>query len=119
MATVSDRPIPVVKIFQRAAGVVASNVKIYQPDPDGTGEGDTVVYTYVASRPLTAYLLKESERPQFSILLVITPHSPAESTAWMWVTMNCGHDIPEKELIDWQNNIFAQDKPTITNTTSA
>lgn len=94
-------------------GVVASNVKIYQPNAYGTGGGDTVVYTYVASRPLTAYLLKESEGPQFSILLVITPHTPIESTAWMWMTMNYGHDIPEQELIDWQNSIFAQDKPIL------
>lgn len=94
-------------------GVVASNVKIYQPDAYGTGDGDTVVYTYIASRPLTAYLLKESEGPQFSILLAITPHSLAESTAWMWMTMNYGHDIPEQELIDWQNNIFAQDRPIL------
>ena len=84
-----------------AYGVVASNVKVYQPDPYGTGEGETVVYTYAAPRPLTAYLLKESAGPQFSILLVITPHSPVESTAWMWMTMNYGHDLPEQELIDW------------------
>ncbi len=94
-------------------GVVASNVKVYQPDPYGTGVGDTVVYTYTAPRPLTAYLLKESEGPQFSILLVITPHSPVESTAWMWMTMNYGHDLPEQELIDWQDSIFAQDKPVL------
>ena len=96
-----------------AYGVVASNVKVYQPDPYGTGEGETVVYTYAAPRPLTAYLLKESAGPQFSILLVITPHSPVESTAWMWMTMNYGHDLPEQELIDWQDSIFAQDKPVL------
>ena len=95
------------------AGVVASNVRVYQPDPYGTGVGDTVAYTYVAPRPLTAYLLKESDGPQFSILLVITPHSPVESTAWMWMTMNYGHDIPAQELIDWQDNIFAQDQPIL------
>ena len=27
--------------------------------------------------------------------------------------MNYGHDIPEQELIDWQNSIFAQDKPIL------
>jgi phenylpropionate dioxygenase-like ring-hydroxylating dioxygenase large terminal subunit len=96
-----------------AEGVVASNVKVYQPDPYGTGVGDFVTYTYTAPRPLTAYLLKESEGPQFSILLVVTPHSPIESTAWMWMTMNYGHDIPDQELIDWQNGIFGQDQPVV------
>ena len=59
------------------SGVVASNVKVYQPDPYGTGEGDTVVYTYKTPRPLTAYLLKESEGPQFSILLMNHPPQPS------------------------------------------
>jgi phenylpropionate dioxygenase-like ring-hydroxylating dioxygenase large terminal subunit len=94
-------------------GVVATNVKVYQPDPYGTGQGDTVSYTYIAARPLTAYLLKESEGPRFSILMVITPHTPTQSTAWMWMTMNYGHDIAEQELVDWQNEIFAQDKPIV------
>ena len=94
-------------------GVEATNVKVYQPDPYGTGQGDTVAYTYRVYRPLTAYLLKESEGPQFSILLAITPHSPTESSAWMWMAMNYGHDIPEKELVDWQDEIFSQDRPIV------
>ncbi len=96
-----------------ATGVVATNVKFFQPDPYGTGVGDTVEYSYHAARPLTAYLLKESEGPQFSVVLFITPHTPIESTAWMWMTMNYGHDIAEQELIDWQNNIFFQDRPIV------
>lgn len=101
------------KVTTNTKGVVATNVRVYQPDPYGTGQGDTVAYTYIAARPLTAYLLKESEGPQFSILLIITPHSPVESTAWMWMTMNYGHDIAEKELIEWQNTIFSQDQPIL------
>lgn len=95
------------------SGVEATNVRVYQPDPYGTGQGDTVAYTYRVYRPLTAYLLKESAGPQFSILMVITPHEPAQSTAWMWMTMNYGHDIPEQDLIVWQDEIFAQDRPIV------
>lgn len=94
-------------------GVIAQGVRVYQPDPYGTGVGDTVSYTYRALRPLTAYLLKESTGPRFSILLVITPHAAVESTAWMWMTMNYGHDIPAEELIRWQDGIFAQDRPIL------
>jgi phenylpropionate dioxygenase-like ring-hydroxylating dioxygenase large terminal subunit len=75
-------------------GVEATGVRVYQPDPYGTGQGDWVSYTYRALRPLTAYLSKESSGPRFSILLTITPHEPARSTAWMWMAMNYGHDIP-------------------------
>jgi hypothetical protein len=62
-------------------------------------------------RPLTAYLLKESTGPRFSILLTITPHEPARSTVWMWMAMNYSHEIPEADLIAWQDRIFGQDRP--------
>ena len=94
-------------------GVEATGVRVYQPDPYGTGQGDWVSYTYRALRPLTAYLLKESEGPRFSILLTITPHEPARSTAWMWMAMNYGHDMPEADLVAWQDRIFAQDRPIL------
>jgi len=94
-------------------GVEARGVQVYQPDPYGTGQGDTVRYLYRVSRPLTAYLRKASEGPQFSILLTILPHSPVDSTAWMWMAMNYGHDIPEAELVAWQDEIFAQDRPIV------
>jgi phenylpropionate dioxygenase-like ring-hydroxylating dioxygenase large terminal subunit len=94
-------------------GVEATGVRVWQPDPYGTGQGDWVSYTYRAMRPLTAYLLKESDGPRFSILLTITPHEPARSTAWMWMAMNYGHDLPAADLIAWQDGIFAQDRPIL------
>lgn len=94
-------------------GVVARNVRIYQPDPYGTGQPDWVAYTYRALRPLTAYLLKETAGPNLSILLTITPHDVVESTAWMWMAMNYGHEIPAEELVAWQDGIFAQDRPIV------
>jgi phenylpropionate dioxygenase-like ring-hydroxylating dioxygenase large terminal subunit len=94
-------------------GVLAKGVRVYQPDPYGTGVGDTVAYTYRAYRPLTAYLFKESAGPSFSILLTITPHEQVDSTAWMWMAMNYGHDIPAADLIAWQDSIFEQDRPIV------
>ena len=94
-------------------GVVSRGVQVYQPDPYGTGQGDTVTYTYRAYRPLTAYLLKESEGPSFSLLLSIHPHEAVESTAWMWMAMNYSHEVPAEELIRWQDEIFEQDRPIL------
>lgn len=94
-------------------GVVAKGVRVYQPNGYGDGKGGEVEYTYRALRPLTAYLLKESTGPRFSILLTITPHGPVDSTAWMWMAMNYGGNIPERELIEWQDAIFAQDAPIL------
>ncbi|MEM7131434.1 MAG: aromatic ring-hydroxylating dioxygenase subunit alpha [Chloroflexota bacterium] len=113
-----DQGHPEIEDYEAAIGpegVVAQGVRVYQPDPYGTGQGDTVSYTYKALRPLTAYLLKESDGPRFSILLMITPHSPNESTAWMWMAMNYSHDTPEDELVAWQDQIFEQDRPILEN----
>lgn len=94
-------------------GVVSKGVRVYQPDPYGTGRGDTVAYTYRAFRPLTAYFIKESAQSGFSIFLTVTPHENVESSAWMWMAMNYGHNIPEKELVAYQDKIFAQDRPIV------
>jgi len=94
-------------------GVLAQGVRVYQPDPYGTGVGDTVVYTYRVHRPLTASLTKESDGPRFSILLMITPHDTIDSTAWIWMAQNYGWDIPEHDLIDYQDEIFGQDRPIV------
>jgi len=94
-------------------GVVARNVRVYQPDPYGTGVGDTVTYTYRSTRPLSAYFVKESSERGFSILLMITPHDTVESTAWMWMAMNYAYDVPEADLVAYQDKIFSQDAPIL------
>lgn len=94
-------------------GVVSTGVKVYQPDPYGTGQGDTVAYTYRVYRPLIAYFIKESADFGFSILLMVTPNETVQSTAWMWMAMNYGHDIPEADLVAYQDKIFAQDRPIV------
>ena len=60
LGTQSHAEITDYKVTSRKTGIEATNVSVYQPDPYGTGKGDTVAYTYRVYRPLTAYLLKES-----------------------------------------------------------
>jgi phenylpropionate dioxygenase-like ring-hydroxylating dioxygenase large terminal subunit len=110
-----DRAHPEIQEYESEIGregVVSRGVRVYQPDPYGTGIGGTVVYTYRALRPLSAYFVKESQQ-RFSILLMITPHEPVTSTAWMWMAMNYGYDIPEEDLVQYQDAIFAQDRPIV------
>ncbi len=91
------------------AGVVARGVKVYQPDPYGTGQGSTVTYTYRAHRPLSASLVKHGDH-SFGILLSVTPHDAVDSTAWMWMAMNYE---TEASAIEYQDRIFAQDRPIL------
>lgn len=111
-----DRRYPEIDDYEatiEADGVVARGVRVYQPDPYGTGVGDWVTYTYRAWRPLTAYFVKASSERGFAILLMITPHDAVASTAWMWMAMNYGHDIPEHDLVGYQDVIFGQDLPIL------
>jgi phenylpropionate dioxygenase-like ring-hydroxylating dioxygenase large terminal subunit len=94
-------------------GIVASNVKVWQPDPDGTGIGKYVNYTYGTRRPFTAYFSKTSNGETYMIQLNVTPVDEFESIAWMSIAMNYGWDIPEDELKAFQEKIVGQDIPVV------
>jgi phenylpropionate dioxygenase-like ring-hydroxylating dioxygenase large terminal subunit len=100
-------------VEQTDDGIVARDVKIWQPDPDGTGVGKNVTYTYKVFRPLTMYLSKETEEGAFSIFATVCPVSEFESVAWFWLAMNYGKDIPEAELVAFQDRITGQDIPVV------
>jgi phenylpropionate dioxygenase-like ring-hydroxylating dioxygenase large terminal subunit len=90
-------------------GVVATGVKVYQPDPYATGEGSTVTYTYRVHRPLAASFVKHGEH-SFGMLLAVTPHDTVDSSAYMWMAMNYE---PASDMVEFQDRIFAQDRPIL------
>jgi phenylpropionate dioxygenase-like ring-hydroxylating dioxygenase large terminal subunit len=92
-----------------AEGVLATGVKVFQPDPYATGHGSLVTYTYRVHRPLAASFIKHGEH-SFGMLLAVTPHDQADSTAWMWMAMNYE---PRTEMVEFQDRIFAQDRPIL------
>jgi phenylpropionate dioxygenase-like ring-hydroxylating dioxygenase large terminal subunit len=94
-------------------GILATNVRVWQPDPDGTGVGKYVTYTYGTRRPLTAYFSKESERQKYMIQLNVTPVDELESVAWMCIAMNYGHEVPDDDLKAFQEKIVGQDVPVV------
>lgn len=92
-------------------GVVASGIRVYQPDPYGTGQGDYIEYTYKAFRPLLAYLRKETERGDFlSILLAITPIDERTSTAYFFLVQTDSPTLTEESMVQFQYGIFAEDQ---------
>ncbi len=90
-------------------GVVATGVTVFQPDPYATGRGSTVTYTYRVHRALSASFIKHGEKG-FGMLLSVTPHDAVDSSAWMWMAMNYE---PESPMIEFQDRIFAQDRPIL------
>lgn len=94
-------------------GVTASGIRVFQPNPDGTGIGKDVEYTYKAFRPLTAYFRKEATTAGFAIMLMVTPIDEASSAAWMWMLMNHSYEIPEAELRAFQDAVAVEDIPIV------
>ena len=94
-------------------GILARNVKVWQPDPDGTGVGKYVNYTYGTRRPFTAYFSKTSNGQTYMIQLNVTPVDEFESIAWMCIAMNYGQEIPEEDLKSFQEKIVGQDIPVV------
>ena len=90
-------------------GVLATGVKVYQPDPYATGQGSTVTYTYRVHRPLAASFIKHGDH-SFGMLLAVTPHDVVDSSAFMWMAMNYE---PASEMVEFQDRIFAQDRPIL------
>lgn len=90
-------------------GIVASNIKIWQPNPDGTGVGAPVVYTYRVMRPLTAYFTKVSSSQGFAIFMSVTPIDQTDSVMWMIIAMNYSDETPSNQIREFEDRVVSQD----------
>lgn len=114
--TLGTRERPELKPFDVVTdemGITASNIRIYQPNPDGTGVGKEVEYTYKVFRPFTAYFRKEATEAGFAIMLMVTPVDELQSEAWMWMLMNHSYDVPEEDLRGFQDHVAGEDIPIV------
>lgn len=96
-----------------AHGPEAPAIHVWQPDPDGTGTGAYMSYCYEVQGPLTAGLVKQFEDKRFGILGQTVPIDEEFSEMRMVMAMNYGHEIPEEELIAFQDNILNQDRAIV------
>jgi len=94
-------------------GIVARNVTVWQPDPDGTGKGKTVNYTYRVLRPLTAHFSKHTDEGEFAIQLNVTPADETNCVGWMCIALNYAADVPDAEIRSYQDKITGQDVPIV------
>lgn len=91
-------------------GIYMKDIKIWQPDPDGTGRGGVATYDYWTIRPLTVALRKQRASGQTMVLLYyVTPVSEEECIGWMWGALNYAHDIPEEIMVAFQDKVILQD----------
>jgi len=101
------------EIETRSDGIEARNVTVWQPDPDGTGRGKSVNYTYRVIRPLTAYFTKHTDEGDFAIQLNVTPVDELSCMGWMCIAMNYAPDVADEEIRSYQDRITGQDIPVV------
>jgi phenylpropionate dioxygenase-like ring-hydroxylating dioxygenase large terminal subunit len=94
-------------------GIVARDIRIWQPDPDGAGRSAEVSYTYRVYRPLIASFHKTQEQQVMLMALFVTPLDQHHSVSWVLIAMNYAHEIPEEQIVAYQDKITAQDKPVV------
>lgn len=95
----------------------SDEIKVFQPDPDGSGQSKDVYYTYEILRPLTVRLTKRDPETNnlMSILLSILPVTEGKSVAYGILSFSYDTGSTDEEIIAYQNTIFAQDKPIVEN----
>lgn len=93
------------RVSKSENGLYAKDLKIYQPDPDGSGIGGVVSYDYFCYRPLIASFTKMRMRS----VLAVTPVDDENSLAWL-IGVNADRDnISDEEAEKWSTLIIEQD----------
>jgi len=101
------------EVESTADGVVARDIKIWQPDPDGTGQAAQVLYTYRVGAALTASFQKMQEGRCFSMLDTVTPVDEETSLAWVVLALNYADETSDAELRSFQDKVSFQDKAIV------
>jgi len=101
-----------------ADGVAARGIKIWQPDPDGTGQPAQVLYDYAVLRPLAACFRKRQDDKCFAMLDTVTPVDRGESgndesLAWVVLALNYAEEASDEDLRAFQDKVSAQDKAIV------
>ena len=94
-------------------GPEARSIRIWQPDPDGTGKASLVSYHYWVSGPLTAGLMKAHGERRFGLLMQVVPLDAESSAAHLVIAMDYAHDVPVETFVRFQDLVAEQDKVVV------
>lgn len=98
--------------------VYAEDVRIFQPDPDGSRQGKEVSYDYEIMHPNVVYLLKHvndrSTNEKLFIMLAVRPVAINLSYAYFVIGTNYAHNqLPDEEVLEFHTKILMQDLPIL------
>ncbi|KAB2333345.1 aromatic ring-hydroxylating dioxygenase subunit alpha [Cytobacillus depressus] len=117
LGTDSHREIQDYSVNKVGNRIYSDEIAIYQPDPDGSGKPKYVYYTYEIIRPLTVLFTKKDREngTHMRILLTIRPENENKSVAYGILSFDYDPGLTDEEIIKFQDEIFAQDKPVVEN----
>ena len=98
-------------------GFFVRDVRYYQPDPDGTGEGKDAYYDFGILAPLTVYFVKHigkrENKEKFVLMFAVRPESEKKSWAYFVAGYNYASDLSDQDINDFHSLIIGQDKPIL------
>ena len=104
------------QVEEGAHGLAVRDARAWQPRAYASAdEGAWIHYRYDVPQPYAAILRKdasEGDPVSNAIALFIRPDGNTSCTAW-FVIATQGDTSTDQELIDFQNTVFAQDRPVV------
>ena len=104
------------QVEEGAHGLSVASARAWQPRAyAGADEGAWIHYRYDVPHPFAAILRKdasEGDPVSNAIALFIRPSRDTACTAW-FVMATLGDASSDQELIDFQDTVFAQDRPVV------
>jgi phenylpropionate dioxygenase-like ring-hydroxylating dioxygenase large terminal subunit len=94
-------------------GIRATDIRVWQPNPDGTGIGAELSYTYHLPRPFTVYFRKVSGGPYFSMFYALTPIDTLKCAGWGVIALNYDTGSSDDEVRAFEDYVFNQDIPVV------
>jgi phenylpropionate dioxygenase-like ring-hydroxylating dioxygenase large terminal subunit len=94
-------------------GPEARHIRIWQPDPDGTGTGALVNYHYWVHGPLTAGFVKSHGRQRFGMLAQVVPVDAESCELRLVMSLNYGENVSDDELLRFQDRVTEQDRAVV------
>ena len=100
-------------VAKDASGVLARDIRIWQPNGDGKGRGDYADYLYKVERPMAAYLAKRVKDAEITILIVATPVDRERSLATLAFAVKAESSADRGAMAAWADQILGQDIPVV------
>jgi phenylpropionate dioxygenase-like ring-hydroxylating dioxygenase large terminal subunit len=91
-------------------GPEARAIRIWQPDPDGTGKAALVNYHYWVNGPLTAGFEKTEGERRFGILAQVAPVDAESCESRLIMCLNYGDEVTDADLLRFQDHVSEQDR---------